>query len=80
MPYASTVRVVEYEERERKDFISAEIIVDRDTQKGIIIGKGGAALKALGRAARQDIEDFIGKECYLQLRVKVRLCLAASPR
>ena len=72
VPYASTVRVVAYEERDNKDFINAEIIVDRDTQKGIIIGKGGAALKALGRAARQEIEEFVGKECFLQLTVKVR--------
>jgi len=71
VPYAATVRVLSYEERKGKDYVSAEILVDRDAQKGIIIGKGGAALKKLGEAAREEIELFIDKEVFLELTVKV---------
>ena len=55
-----------------KDFISAEIVVERDSQKAIIIGKGGAAIKKLGEAARKSIEEFLQREVFLELRVKVR--------
>jgi GTPase len=73
IPYSTQVNVVVYEERpDGKDFIDAEIVVERDTQKGILIGKGGAGLKRLGQAARKGIEEFIGKEVYLQLHVKAR--------
>lgn len=51
--------------------ISAVIYVERDSQKGIIIGKGGTALKRVGTQARHDIEEFFGKPVYLQLFVKV---------
>ena len=73
IPYSTQVNIVVYEERkDGKDFIDAEIVVERDTQKGILIGKGGKALKRVGSAARADIEAFLGKEVYLQLHVKVR--------
>jgi GTP-binding protein Era len=73
VPYSTQVNIVAFEEREgRKDFIDAEIVVERDTQKGILIGKGGAALKRFGAAARQDIEAFLDRPVYLQLHVKVR--------
>ncbi len=73
IPYSTQVNVVTYEEREgAKDFIDAEIVVERDTQKGILIGKGGSGLKRLGAAARKDIEAFVGKPVYLQLHVKAR--------
>ena len=73
IPYSTQVNVVQFEEREdRKDFIDCEIVVERDTQKGILIGKGGAALKHLGAAARREIEAFLGREVYLQLHVKTR--------
>ena len=72
VPYSTQVNIVQYEEREGKDFIDAEIVVERDTQKGILIGKTGAALKRLGTAARRDIEEFVGGPVYLQLHVKVR--------
>lgn len=55
-----------------KDFISAEIVVERDSQKAIIIGKGGAAIKKLGQVARESIEEFLQREVFLELRVKVR--------
>lgn len=73
IPYSCEVRVVDYKERdETKDFIEAEIIVERDTQRAIILGKGGAAIKRLGLSARKEIEEFVQKEVYLDLRVKVK--------
>ena len=52
--------------------IEATIVVERENQKGILIGKGGAMLKAIGTEARQDIEAFLGTKVYLGLFVKVR--------
>jgi GTPase len=73
VPYATQVNIVRYEERtDEKDFIDAEIVVERPTQKGILIGKGGAALKKVGTAARVDIEELVGRPIFLQLHVKVR--------
>ena len=73
IPYSTQVNVVNFEEREgEKDLISAEIVVERDTQKGIIIGKRGSALKKVGIAARADIEAFLERPVYLELHVKVR--------
>ncbi len=73
IPYATQVNIVTYEERpDGKDFIDAEIVVERPTQKGILIGKGGRSLKQVGTAARKDIEAFVGSPVYLQLHVKVR--------
>lgn len=73
IPYSAQVNVVTYEERPGgKDFIDCEIVVERDTQKGILIGKGGAALKKIGAEARKDIETFVDHPVYLQLHVKVR--------
>ncbi|MEM1041586.1 MAG: GTPase Era [Bacteroidota bacterium] len=73
IPYSTQVNVVTYEERPgQKDFIDAEIVVERDSQKGILIGKRGSGLKKLGQFARRDIEAFVGSEVYLQLHVKAR--------
>lgn len=73
IPYSVQVNIVEYEERsDEKDFIDAEIVVNRKSHKGMLIGKGGSALKRLGIAARKDIEAFVGTGVYLQLHVKVR--------
>lgn len=73
IPYSTTVNVTRYEERPgAKDLIDAEIVVERETQKGILIGKKGKALKKVGTAARKDIEAFLGKPVFLQLFVKVR--------
>jgi GTP-binding protein Era len=52
--------------------ISAEIIVERESQKPIIIGKGGAGIKKLGISARKDLEEFFQKQVFLELFVKVR--------
>lgn len=73
IPYATQVNVVAFQEREgEKDLVSAEIVVEREGQKAILIGKGGASLKRLGQAARQEIESFLGRPIYLQLHVKAR--------
>lgn len=72
IPYSSTVSIVEYDERDDMDYISADIIVNRESQKGILIGKGGKAIKRLGKNAREVIEDFVDKKVYLDLHVKVR--------
>lgn len=73
IPYSTQVNVVAFKEREHgKDFIDAEIVVERGSQKGILIGKHGRALKQVGLEARKDIEAFLDRPIYLQLHVKVR--------
>ena len=73
IPYSTQVNITVYEERQdKKDLIHAEIVVERNSQKGILIGKGGRALKRVGSAARRDIEELIDREVFLQLHVKVR--------
>jgi GTP-binding protein Era len=73
VPYSTTVDIVEFKERGTgKWFISADVYVERDSQKGIVIGKGGSMLKEIGRVARQDIEKFLDHAVFLELRVKVR--------
>jgi len=73
VPYSCEVLIIEFKERETsKHFISAEIVVERDSQKAIIIGKGGTAIKKLGEVARKSIEEFLQREVFLELRVKVR--------
>jgi len=72
IPYAVEVIIDEFKERHKgKDFISAIIMVERKTQKGILIGKGGESLKKIGREARKNIKELLGKDVYLELRVKV---------
>ncbi len=71
VPYASEVLVEKYDETHDSIHIMAVIYVERDSQKGIIIGKGGAKLKRVGIAARRDIETFFGKRVYLEIFVKV---------
>jgi len=73
VPYSCEVLIAEFKEREtNKHYISAEIVVERESQKAIIIGKGGAAIKKLGKVARESIEEFLQREVFLELRVKVR--------
>lgn len=72
VPYATQVNIVLFEEQEARDYIDAEIVVERDSQKGILIGKGGQALKRVGTRARHDIEAFTGRPAFLNLHVKVR--------
>ncbi len=74
VPYSTQVNIVAYEEKhgKEKDIIEAEIVVERESQKPILIGKNGKAIKALGIAARRDIEKFLHRPVYLRLFVKVR--------
>lgn len=72
IPYHATVLVQEYKEKQTLVKIGADIIVQRDTQKGILLGEGGRMIKKLGTEARKDIEKFIGQKVFLELFVKVR--------
>lgn len=73
VPYSTAVQIIDFKERDLgKTYISADIIVERDSQKGILIGKGGAALKKIGQRARVDIEQMVGRPVFLELHVKVR--------
>ncbi len=71
IPYSCQVEIESFKEGEERYDISAIIYVMRDSQKGILIGKKGAALKKTGTAARIDMEDFFQKKVFLQLLVKV---------
>lgn len=71
VPYSTEVIVEKFDEKEGAIHIMAVIYVERDSQKGILIGKGGSMLKKVGTAARKDIETFFGKRVYLELFVKV---------
>ena len=70
IPYSCEVVIEQFKEGEERYEISAVIYVERETQKGIIIGKGGTALKKVGTQARLDMEDFFQKKIYLNLFVK----------
>jgi GTP-binding protein Era len=73
VPYSVAVLIDEYAERETaKDYIEATVICERDSQKAILIGQHGEAIKQMGRAAREEIEAFIGKGVFLKLKVDVR--------
>jgi GTP-binding protein Era len=73
IPYSCEVMITEFKERKNaKDFISAEIVVERESQRKIVIGKDGNAIKMLGKIAREAVEEFLQGEVFLELRVKVR--------
>lgn len=71
VPYSTEVAVTEFKEDEKMIRMRAEIFVERDSQKGIIIGKQGSALKKLGTDARKDLETFFQKKIFLETHVKV---------
>ncbi len=71
VPYSTEVIVEKFDEKEDSIHIMAVIYVERDSQKGILIGKGGSKLKRVGMEARKDIETFFDKRVYLELFVKV---------
>jgi GTPase Era involved in 16S rRNA processing len=71
IPYAVEIETEEFLEDEKIIRIRAVIMVERDTQKGIIIGHKGAALKKVGIQARQDLEKFFGKQIHIEMFVKV---------
>ncbi|HEY9008182.1 GTPase Era [Ohtaekwangia sp.] len=71
IPYSAEVSVQAFKEDENIIRISAVIYVERDSQKGILIGKGGSSLKKVGMDARKDMEAFFGKKIFLETHVKV---------
>lgn len=76
LPYAAAVEIEEFDESERRDDgglvrIGALIWVERNSQKGILIGKGGSMLKRIGTRAREKMERLLGAKVFLRLRVKV---------
>jgi len=71
IPYSTEVVITAFKEEEKITRISAEIIVERDSQKNILIGKGGSMLKKVGTEARKDIEKFLDQKVFLETFVKV---------
>jgi GTP-binding protein Era len=72
VPHGVAVRIDEFKERENgMAYIAATLFVERDSQKGIVIGEGGKMLKSIGSAARTEIESMGGRRVFLELRVKV---------
>ena len=76
LPYCCEVRIEEFKEAKPDDpkpinRIKATVLVERESQKLIVIGKGGAQIKAVGTTARKKIEDFLQERVFLELQVKV---------
>jgi GTP-binding protein Era len=80
VPHAVAVRVEAFEEGQKLTRIRASISVERDGQKGILIGRGGEKLKAIGTAARKELEEILGTKVFLDLRVKVDRDWRQDPR
>ena len=72
VPHNLAVRVDEIKHKKEAAYIKATIIVDRDSHKGIVIGKGGKRIKAVGIKARTDLEEYFGKNIFLELFVSVK--------
>ncbi|MGE5544595.1 MAG: GTPase Era, partial [Bacillota bacterium] len=72
VPHSLAVEIEEFETRRNVIYIRAAIYTERDSQKGIIIGRNGSMLKKIGEMARQDIENLLGSQIYLELWVKVK--------
>jgi GTP-binding protein Era len=73
IPYATTVNIDEFTERtDRKDLVRATIYVEKNSQKGILIGKKGTAMQRIGKTARLELEELLGRPLFLELRVKVK--------
>jgi GTP-binding protein Era len=72
LPYSAAVKVIKYEEKETLHRIFAEIYLEKDSQKSIVLGANGSMIKRIGTAARIDIEKLTGTKVYLELFVKVK--------
>jgi len=73
VPFSVFVDIDEFKERRKgKDYIRASIILEKESQKRILIGSGGSMIKLLGERARREIEEFLDKQVFLDLFVKVR--------
>jgi GTPase len=79
VPHSIAVLIDVWEEKKTLTSITASIFVEREGQKGIVIGTGGAMLKKIGTAARKDIEEMLGRKVFLELFVKVRENWRESP-
>lgn len=71
LPYSCGVEIESFDEKAKPPRIEATIFVERDSQKGIVVGKGGAKIKEIGQSARKTIEEFLGEHIFLGLKVKV---------
>lgn len=80
VPYQTAVAVERFEEKPGVNVVAATILVERETQKRILIGAGGSMIREIGSRARREIERFFGKRFYLELFVKVRRDWTKSPR
>ena len=80
LPYSTTVQVEDYKREGNLDRIHAVIWVEREGQKKIVIGEGGAALKAIGTAARRDLERMLGRKVFLQIWCKIRENWSDDPK
>ncbi len=80
IPYCCEIEIDSYKEEPTIDRIAATIYVSRESQKGIVIGHKGERLKRVGKAAREDMEDFLGKKVFLELFVKVSEDWRNNPR
>ena len=80
VPYSVEVEVISFKESEGLISVSVNIYVMRDSQKGIIIGRQGLALKKTGTMARKDLENFFGKKVFLEIQVKVKKDWRNNPR
>jgi GTP-binding protein Era len=73
VPHGTAVEIEEWEERDNATYVRATIYVEKESQKGIIIGAGGSMLKKIGSSARPNVEELIGRKAFLELWVKPRL-------
>ena len=80
IPYSVEVEIISFKESDELIRVSANIYVERESQKGIIIGRKGQALKKTGTMARKDLEDFFGKKVFLETLVKVKKDWRNNPR
>ncbi|MGH7674064.1 MAG: GTPase Era, partial [Gemmatimonadales bacterium] len=71
LPYTVACEIDEFREERERVYIRAVVFVERDSQKGIVVGQGGRTVKAIGSAARARIEALMGRPVFLELRVKV---------
>jgi GTP-binding protein Era len=70
LPFTTAVVIEAWEDGDKRTDLLAHILVDRDSHKGIVIGRGGKRIKEIGTAARRDLEDFLGRRVYLELQVR----------
>jgi GTP-binding protein Era len=82
IPFSTAVRVEKFEDDEERKLkrISATVVVDRESHKGMLIGAGGRTLKEIGTAARLELEEILGTHVFLEVIVKVERDWTRDPR